>query len=87
MTQSLARELGKHNINVNAVCPGAVDTSRMDVVRDNWDQMAAATPIGRNGTDKEVGDFVLICVPRLLLGFMVNPLIKMVVQLWNTKKY
>ena len=57
MTQSLARELGKHNINVNAVCPGAVDTSRMDVVRDNWDQMAAATPIGRNGTDKVVGDF------------------------------
>jgi 3-oxoacyl-[acyl-carrier protein] reductase/meso-butanediol dehydrogenase/(S,S)-butanediol dehydrogenase/diacetyl reductase len=57
MTQSLARELGPHNINVNAVCPGAVDTSRMDVVRDDWDKMAAATPIGRNGTDEEVGDF------------------------------
>ena len=26
MTQSLARELGPHNINVNAVCPGWVDT-------------------------------------------------------------
>ena len=57
MTQSMARELGPHKINVNCVCPGAVDTSRMDVVRDNWEQMAANTPIGRNGTDDEVGDF------------------------------
>ena len=37
MTQSMAKELGPHNINVNCVCPGAVDTSRMDVVRDDWD--------------------------------------------------
>jgi len=29
----------------------------MDVVRDDWDKMAAATPIGRNGTDEEVGNF------------------------------
>mgnify|MGYP001484428688 FL=1 len=62
MTQSMARELGSENINVNAVCPGAVDTSRMDVVRDDWDKMAANTPIGRNGTDEEVGDFcVYLC--------------------------
>ena len=57
MTQSMSRELGPHKINVNCVCPGAVDTSRMDVVRDNWEEMAANTPIGRNGTDDEVGDF------------------------------
>lgn len=57
MTQSMAKELGQHKINVNCVCPGAVDTSRMDVVRDDWDAMAANTPIGRNGTDEEVGDF------------------------------
>ncbi|MBR49583.1 MAG: short-chain dehydrogenase [Chloroflexi bacterium] len=57
MTQSMAKELGPHNINVNCVCPGAVDTSRMDVVRDDWDTMASNTPIGRNGTDDEVGDF------------------------------
>ena len=57
MTQCMAKELGPHNINVNCVCPGAVDTSRMDVVRDDWDTMASNTPIGRNGTDDEVGDF------------------------------
>ena len=59
MTQSMARELGPHNINVNAVCPGAVDTHRMDVLGrgDTWNTMADTTPIGRNGTDEEVGDF------------------------------
>ena len=59
MTQSMARELGPHRINVNAVCPGAVDTHRMDILGrgDVWDNMASSTPIGRNGTDDEVGDF------------------------------
>ncbi|MCH8088219.1 MAG: SDR family oxidoreductase, partial [Chloroflexi bacterium] len=60
MTQTLARELGPHGINVNCVCPGAVDTARMDdlVYTEAWDEMARATPIGRNGTDEEVGNFV-----------------------------
>ena len=60
MTQSMARELGPHCINVNCVCPGAVDTHRMDDIdRDTrWVEMASTTPIGRNGTDDEVGAFV-----------------------------
>ena len=60
MTQTLARELGPDGINVNCVCPGAVDTARMDdlVYTEAWDKMAQATPIGRNGTDEEVGNFV-----------------------------
>ena len=33
------------------------DMSKVSGVRDDWDKMAAATPIGRNGSDKEVGDF------------------------------
>ncbi len=59
MTQSMARELGPHGINVNCVCPGAVDTHRMDDIdrEVRWGEMAAATPIGRNGTDDEVGAF------------------------------
>lgn len=32
MTQSLASELGRYNINVNAVCPAAMDTDLMDKV-------------------------------------------------------
>ncbi len=61
MTQSMAKELGPYGINVNCVCPGAVDTARMDdlVYSERWKQMAANTPIGRNGTDEEVGEFVV----------------------------
>jgi 3-oxoacyl-[acyl-carrier protein] reductase len=60
MTQSMAREFGPMGVNVNCVCPGAVDTHRMDDLGrgDRWDSMAANTPIGRNGTDEETGDFI-----------------------------
>ena len=60
MTQSMAREFGPMGVNVNCVCPGAVDTHRMDDLGrgDTWSNMAANTPIGRNGTDEEIGDFI-----------------------------
>lgn len=60
MTQSMARELGPHGINVNCVCPGAVDTHRMDDVGrgEEWEDLARGTPIGRNGTDEEIGGFM-----------------------------
>ena len=60
MTQSLAREFGPHGVNVNCVCPGAVDTSRMDSVRPDDRPVRAkpSDPVGRWGTDEEVGDFV-----------------------------
>ena len=60
MTQSLARELGPQRINVNCVCPGPVDTSRMDDVGRGaqWEQLAERAPIGRTGTDAEVGEFI-----------------------------
>ena len=32
LTKSMAMELGKHNIRVNAVCPGAVEGKRMNRV-------------------------------------------------------
>jgi NAD(P)-dependent dehydrogenase (short-subunit alcohol dehydrogenase family) len=61
MTQSMARELGPHGVNVNCVCPGGVDTSRMDDLGrgERWEQMGNATPIGRLGTDDEVGEFMV----------------------------
>ena len=64
LTQSMAQELGPHGINVNAVCPGAVDTHRNDVLGrgERWKAMAANTPIRRNGTDDETGAFcVYLC--------------------------
>ncbi|MGH2545125.1 MAG: SDR family NAD(P)-dependent oxidoreductase [Ardenticatenaceae bacterium] len=66
MTQSMAAELGKYGINVNCVCPGTVDTSRMDDIGrgDRWQQMAVNTPIRRNGTAEEVGEFVVYLCTR-----------------------
>ena len=64
MTQSMAREFGPMGINVNCVCRGAVDTHRMDDIdrETRWVEMAETTPIGRNGTDDETGEFcVYLC--------------------------
>ncbi|CAH2406798.1 Dehydrogenases with different specificities (Related to short-chain alcohol dehydrogenases) [Mesorhizobium ventifaucium] len=33
LTDVMAMELGQHNINVNAICPGAVDTPRLERVQ------------------------------------------------------
>lgn len=41
-TQSLAQELGPHRINVNAICPGLVDSERTDFIA------AALTPQGES---------------------------------------
>ena len=60
MTQSLARELGPHNINVNAVCPGWVDTSRLDDLKEGgqWEELARSIPLRRLGTDHDIGSFI-----------------------------
>jgi NAD(P)-dependent dehydrogenase (short-subunit alcohol dehydrogenase family) len=59
MTQSMAREVGPHGINVNCVCPGTTATSRTDFYTSEvWEERAASNPLGRNGTDEEIGEFV-----------------------------
>ena len=44
-TQSLAQELGPHKINVNAICPGLVDTERTDYIA------AALAPEGESAEE------------------------------------
>jgi NAD(P)-dependent dehydrogenase (short-subunit alcohol dehydrogenase family) len=41
LTACMAQEVGKHGIRVNAVCPGIVDTARMDDIPRGqvWDEM------------------------------------------------
>ena len=60
MTQSMALELGPHEINVNAVCPGLVDTSRLDPLGrgEVWQERAKLAPIGRAGTPQEVAGLI-----------------------------
>ena len=47
-TQSLALELGPHRINVNAICPGLVDTERTDFIA------AALAPEGQSAEEYRV---------------------------------
>ena len=47
-TQSLAHELGSHRINVNAICPGLVDTERADGIA------AALAPEGESAEEYRV---------------------------------
>ncbi len=60
MTRALAKELGPSNIRVNCVCPGMIattfhDTFTKDAVRAN---VAAATPVRREGASQDVADLV-----------------------------
>ena len=61
MTRGLAKELGPKGIRVNCVSPGMINTTFHNTftkpeVRTN---VAAATPLRREGDAKEVGDLVL----------------------------
>ena len=65
-TQALAAELAPRKIRVNAICPGIVDTSRMDsVVRaESWKAQSQTIPLRRAGTDEEIGNYIAwVCSP------------------------
>jgi NAD(P)-dependent dehydrogenase (short-subunit alcohol dehydrogenase family) len=73
LTQVAARELGKHGITVNAVCPGTVDTELNNGPDGSWQMYAreygitpeqvrentiAEIPLGRLQTPDDVADLV-----------------------------
>ena len=63
-SQALAKEVAKHNITVNTICPGLIDTARMDLLgRDSgWKKRLEEIPLGRAGTHEEVGELIgFIC--------------------------
>jgi 3-oxoacyl-[acyl-carrier protein] reductase len=66
-TQALAMEVAPHQIRVNAVCPGIIDTARMDVVGrgEAWDKsIEQLVPLKRAGSDEEIGKFIAyLCTP------------------------
>jgi 3-oxoacyl-[acyl-carrier protein] reductase len=60
-------EVAPHQIRVNAVCPGIIDTARMDVVGrgEAWDKsIEQLVPLKRAGSDEEIGKFIAyLCTP------------------------
>ena len=60
-TQVLAMEMAAHKVNVNCVCPGLIDTYRMeDVTRPGAlrDSVMRTIPLGREGDPAEIGEVV-----------------------------
>ncbi len=77
LTQALAKELGKYNINVNAVCPGIIDTDMWkegdamsshitgDPLGSSWQANVDRIPLGRAGKPEDIGK----AVAMLLSGY------------------
>jgi 3-oxoacyl-[acyl-carrier protein] reductase len=57
LTCSMASELGAHNVRVNAICPGTIDTFRMDDIGRGaaWEELVTTSiPLGRAGLGEDV---------------------------------
>lgn len=61
LTAVMAKEVAGSGVRVNAICPGLVDTARLDDVGrgPQWDQMIrAVVPLGRPGTGADIANVV-----------------------------
>ena len=61
LTTILCGELGQYGIRANGVCPGLVDTSRMDDMGRGqaWEQLVKTfIPLGRPGTGEDIANMV-----------------------------
>jgi 3-oxoacyl-[acyl-carrier protein] reductase len=59
-TKSLAREAGRYNIRVNAVCPGVIPTQMSaKLIEKDQKRLLTEIPLGRFGTAEEVAPLVV----------------------------
>lgn len=76
LVKSVAVELGRRDITVNAVAPGWVDTEMVaDAIRATREQIAAAIPVGRVASAKDIaGPIVFLCSEhaRHITGEILN---------------
>ena len=61
LTAAMAAELGPSGIRVNAVCPGIVDTSRLDDIDRgaHWERLRQIIPLRRHGTGDDIAHMVV----------------------------
>jgi len=62
LTAAMAQEVGPNGVRVNAVCPGIIDTYRMDDIPrgEQWEQLIATrVPLGRAGSGEDIAWMVV----------------------------
>ena len=66
LTKSLARELGKDGIRVNAVAPGVTNTDMLtSLPKELADRVSAGIPLGRPGEPEEIANVFLFLASDL----------------------
>lgn len=66
LTQHLALEMAKHNIYVNAVCPGPIETDMSTQWTAEYrQQVLSRIPLGKLGIPQNVADTVLFLASRM----------------------
>jgi 3-oxoacyl-[acyl-carrier protein] reductase len=77
LTKSLAREVSKQGVRVNAVAPGPINTPIQDSLSDDWKRAKAAElPLGRFGEPEEVAAtiaFLASDAANLFVGQTLGP--------------
>ncbi|HFB99401.1 MAG TPA: SDR family oxidoreductase [Phaeodactylibacter sp.] len=73
LTQTLAQEVGKKNIRINAVCPGVVDTKMSSNLRSvAGDIITMETALKRYGHPKEISKAVLFLASEETASFITG---------------
>jgi meso-butanediol dehydrogenase/(S,S)-butanediol dehydrogenase/diacetyl reductase len=87
ITQTLAKELGEYNINVNAVCPGTLRTAMWETILDGraprqgvpreqyWNERIEQIPLKRPQSPEDIANVVLFLssdVSKNITGEAIN---------------